>query len=418
MYLLEWLLIGLLAYWGVVLTASVGSLLFYSRREIRWRKQVGETELPNALVILSLRGADPNLPATLESLLHQEYPRYHVRIVVDHLQDPTWELVQQVVSECNAPAGHVEVAVLESPRETCSLKCSALLQATRALPPNCEVVAFIDADTVPHATWLRDLVQHLTDRRVGATMGNRWYVPPDGRWGSWSRYLWNVGAVVAMYMTVVPWGGSLAVKTSLLAELRERWKRAGCDDVPLVAVLWKMKLKLKFVPSVLMVNHEGCSYEVCERFVSRQLLWVRLYHPISWWLCQPGVAAAPFVLATVVTLAVIEFTRQHVDQALWLSGALVAFVCVTLACGMALEMGARSWLQQRGESGAKLTWKVVPAFFLVQWLMVVATWKSLVTRQITWRGIKYSIRGPWKVHMEQYAPYISADQAPSADSLL
>jgi cellulose synthase/poly-beta-1,6-N-acetylglucosamine synthase-like glycosyltransferase len=99
---------------------------------------------------------------------------------------------------------HIIVSPLNVRYQTCSLKCSALIQAVSSLNDDCEVVALIDSDTVPHPRWLRELVLPLADRRIGLTAGNRWYVPIKDQWGSLARYLWNISAVLQMNFYTIP----------------------------------------------------------------------------------------------------------------------------------------------------------------------------------------------------------------------
>jgi len=166
-------------------------------------------------------------------------------------------------------------------------------------------VAFADTDVAPHPEWLRELVAPLADPRVGATTGNRWYVPPVGRWGSLVRSLWNVSVVVGMYFWHLPWGGSLAIRADVLrrSTLRQVWSRAGCEDVPLYRVLRESGLRLIFVPEILLVDRGECGIIAGLRFMTRQFLWVRLYHPVCWWtsatfhILEVGIEAAAVVLA-------------------------------------------------------------------------------------------------------------------------
>ena len=177
---------------------------------------------PPALVVLSLRGPDDRLAECLRALFQQDYPSFVVCVAVDHPSDPAADVVGAVLEE--GDYSHVQVLHLESPLDRCSLKCSALRQATADLPVDCEIVAFLNADVVPRRDWLRRLARHLISPRVGAAMGNRWYLPPGKHWGSLVRFAWNATSIVTMNFWQVPWGGSLAVKASVLREtdLRER----------------------------------------------------------------------------------------------------------------------------------------------------------------------------------------------------
>jgi hypothetical protein len=74
-------------------------------------------------------------------------------------------------------------------------KCSSVTQAIERLDPSFEAVALLDAHTMPHRSWLRELVAPPADESVGAATGNRWYMPGGGSWGALVRYSWNAADV-------------------------------------------------------------------------------------------------------------------------------------------------------------------------------------------------------------------------------
>jgi len=165
---------------------------------------------PRTAVVVCLRGSDPFLADNLRAVLDQDYPDYSVHIVVDSPDDPAWDAVRKVVAQFDAQ--RVRVTTLEERKETCSLKCSSIVQVVSRLDDSYEVVALADADTSPHRTWLKELVMAMADDDVGAATGNRWYMPSRSSVGAVERYLWNAAAVVQMFCYSVPWGGTLAIK--------------------------------------------------------------------------------------------------------------------------------------------------------------------------------------------------------------
>jgi cellulose synthase/poly-beta-1,6-N-acetylglucosamine synthase-like glycosyltransferase len=191
---------GVLAVFVVLQTLY--ALAFVSSFCLPSSKTIKDELLPKAAVILSLRGADPFLTDCVHALLHQNYPQYNLHIVVDSQQDPAWNIVNKTIQQVGAT--HVQISTLIARHNTCSLKGSALVQAIHALDDSYKVVAFIDADVIAHPNWLRELVAPLMDERIGATTGNRWYMPQIGQWGSLVRYLWNTVAVIFMCIHQAP----------------------------------------------------------------------------------------------------------------------------------------------------------------------------------------------------------------------
>ena len=126
------------------------------------------------LVVLSLRGADPYLRDSLTRLLTSDYPDVRFRIVIDSADDPSLTIVDAFLQERDD--ARVERMILKNRLPHCSGKVSGLLEATESIPENCQLVAWIDGDSLLHRTALRELADGLRDPKVGAVSGNRWYL--------------------------------------------------------------------------------------------------------------------------------------------------------------------------------------------------------------------------------------------------
>ncbi len=61
-----------------------------------------DDRLPKTAVILCLRGADPYLRQCLRALLQQNYPQYELKVVVDHQDDPAWNVAIDTIQELGA----------------------------------------------------------------------------------------------------------------------------------------------------------------------------------------------------------------------------------------------------------------------------------------------------------------------------
>ncbi len=398
-------------FWGLVVLALAQALLvprFVWRLTRSRPAPAADTQCPKTSVVLCLRGPDPFLATCLEGLLHQDYPRYDVRIVVDCVDDPAWHTVHEVLGR-GAPV-HVDVQPLTERRKTCSLKCSSLLQAISQLDQSCEVVALLDADTIPHRTWLRELVAPLADPQVGAASGNRWYMPAVLSWGSLVRYLWNAAAVVQMFWYRIPWGGSLAVKTTALREcgLLDRWGKSFCEDTMLFRQLKREGYKVAFVPSLMMVNREACNIPNFFGWVRRQLLTARLYHPAWALVAGHGLGLCVAHLAALTLLLVAVFRGQWTAAA-WIAGAQALYWGVMAVLMVALETGVRPIPAARGEPTRWLSplgcvW-LGAALLLTQAVYAAAMLSAMTVRNVAWRGVHYEIGGPFRIRLVDDRPY-------------
>ncbi len=363
---------------------------------------------PEVLVILPVRGADDTLAHCVEALARQDYDKYRVRVILDSHTDPGWRVIDQVlVSQPDLP---IEVVELREPHPHCSLKCSAVHQATEELG-DCQVVALLDSDVVPHASWLKKLVAPLADEMVGAAHGNRWYLPQRAQWGSLLRYCWNTAAVVTMYLWGMPWGGTLAIKRRVLDEsdIRDRWLRAGCEDVPLVSVLRDLGLSVRFVPSLVMVDRNETRLRDSLRFLDRQLLWARLYYGACWWSSNLW----QIVIALSIVTAVACGLGGLFSGQIWLFAAAALILGVTMGVATFLVRWVeRTLLPHEAGPATCSPWKTLLAVTLTNVMMVRVIIVSLLTRVIAWRGIAYRIAGPWRIEMLEYHPYV--DDVPAA----
>lgn len=396
-------LIGLVIFNGWLMFAFVSAL-----RKRSPSNSLPDNLLPKTAVILCLRGADPFLPRCIEALLSQNYPDYELRIVVDSCQDPAWKVVNQLIK--NYPHKQVRVSPLAFPLSTCSLKCSALVQAVSELNHDFKVVALVDGDTVVHHNWLRELVAPLSNSKIGATTGNRWYLPYGKCWGTTIRYLWNVASVPQMHFYHICWGGSLAIKTKVLRQtgLISKWEQAFCEDTMLYRILRLQGLQIKFVPSLMMLNSEECTVRGFYRWGKRQLLNTRLYHPF-WW----AIVVYSFVINLLPIWAGVQFETVWLNEE-WLSVAYLGTAIFINTASLpifllTLEHQVRAVIQARGEklpqfSAIKIL-KIVFANPFTQVISTIALLSAMKMRKVNWRGINYEIYGSLNIKLVEYRPY-------------
>ncbi len=399
---LFWLLLGM----AVIHTIAAIPFVW---RLYHWRRlRRGDARCPKTAVVLCLRGSDPFLPACLQAILDQDYPCYDVRIVVDSPDDPAWKTVQEVLSRSGA--ANVQVRFLVDRRPTCSLKCSSLLQAVSQLDASHEIIALIDADVVPHRTWLRELVAPLQDERVAAATGNRWYMPASPSWGSLVRWLWNAAAVVHMDWYRIPWGGTLAVKMDAVrtAHLTARWEHTLCEDTLLYGAFRPLGYRVAWVPSLMMVNREQCRVTTFYRWVCRQLLTIRLHHP-AWRVLVVHDLATSLALWGGMLSLIAAMAVGDGAGAWWLLVGMGLQWGVLIAVLMGMEIGMRRMMAARGEPTAWLGLcglaRTVPAMVLTLAIYPAALLCAMRLREVGWRGIRYRVEGPGRIRMVEYRPY-------------
>ena len=371
---------------------------------------LSDNQLPKTAVILCLRGADPFLPNCLKALLEQDYPQYDLKIVVDSQDDPAWKVARDTVKD----ATNVQISPLKIASTVCSLKCSSLIQAISELDSSYKVVALVDADTVVHPTWLRELVTPLLHPKVGATTGNRWYLSKGMYWGTLVRYLWNISAVIQMYLYGIPWGGTLAIKTQVIHQsgILEKWARALSEDTMLKDILAEYDLKVKFVPSLLILNREECTLPKLMNWMKRQLLISKLYHS-QWWLVIIEAVFSTFLPNLILVLIMVNFLLAKWDIFAILLTCYSIYIFALLLIAIVVETSIREVISSRWLI-PKITFatlmKTLIGIPLTHWFYGFALVSSIRTSKISWRNIVYCIKSPFNIHLTKYQPYQSDSQ--------
>lgn len=413
-----------LAFFGVLIGSAliqfylVAGFVFRLRS---WKRPLlDDADCPPAAVILCLRGGDPFLSRCIDGLLGQDYPDYDIFFMVDHAEDPAMSILKRTLEGCTFDRFRIQI--LTSPLETCSLKCSSLVQAIEGLPTSTKIAAFLDADTIPHATWLRELCTALVPNDVGAATGNRWYRPTQTSRGSLIRYIWNAAATVQMYWYRIAWGGTLAMKLDSMrrAGILDKWRRAYCEDTMLRKALASIGEKVEFVPSLMMINREDCSLPSFRSWVKRQLLAARLYHPFwllvvghgigsslvflwGFWLCFAALVVGEFIEAAVVLFALFAFHGFLTCLLPWMERAVFEIA------------------KQRGDDDS---WPSRPSWLVVFWLgcatQCIYSWAligCIFLKRFHWRGIEYQVGGSFDIKMLGYLPYRSTHETEETHSI-
>jgi cellulose synthase/poly-beta-1,6-N-acetylglucosamine synthase-like glycosyltransferase len=383
-------------------------VLFYGSSA---RHPLGAPQLrPRAAVILPLRGADPSLESCLTGLLNQTYHPYAVYIIVDSCEDPAHAVVQRVLARGYSPHVQVHVDDLRAPGERCSLKVSAQLQAIAQLPRDVEIIAFLDADSVPAADWLASLLAPLADPNVGAATGIRWFVPRDDHWGTWVRHVFNSAVCTQMYAFNIPWGGSLAFHRRVLerSNLLTRWTRCLSEDTSFYGPLREIGLRLEFVATATLVNAESTDLRAAFRFILRQLLIARLHH-VHWPAIFLGNVGSFIALVACIALLACGYTNWHSKIGiavllLWYFAGMYCALIILERTAAALTRTARA---------RSLSWKRIAAVPLTLVMAIFAMLATLFLRTIEWRGITYAIEGRDRIRLLAYRPYGRSTDEPT-----
>lgn len=377
---------------------------------------------PEVAVMMSVRGCDPGLAETVKRLLDQDYARYSVNVVVDHVQDPAWELLTQLKIEHDS-ANRLRLATLETPLSTCGLKCSSLIQAFQSLPQSTDIVAIVDADVRVHPGWIADLTAPFEDKGIAVVSGSQWFEPPaSSNSGSIIRSIWNAGALVPTVLLQHPWAGSMAMRYAQVAEssLIERWSQSFVDDGPIAEFAKEVGGKIFVSPRLLMVNREPCSRQFSIRWMSRMLTWSRVYESTFFLTFLHACVSVFFAVAIDVILIVAILSMSRWMMVVALAAFLIA-AGNSLAGYVLIRRGVSSSLRQRGQPPLKRLnvsqlWQLLLMLGPVQLLYLYSCLVATFRRTVQWRGIEYAIEGK-RCRMIQYQPWQRSTEVDASESI-
>lgn len=374
--------------------------------------------LPRVAVLLCVRGADPSLSECLEGLQNQDLDAFDLFVAVDAPDDPALQLIDECFDDSASPT----VLLVDEKRSTSSLKCSALVEALARIPDDYAVIALIDADTVPDQHWLTDLVLPLlSDTGIGATTGTRWFTPGRSGLGTQVRHVWNTAAIVQMHLYNIAWGGSLAIRRDVIERcgLLEKWSHAFCEDTMLDAVLKEHGLRLYRVPHLILENTESTSLASAFEWITRQLLTVRLYHPL-WPLVLAHGKATSLGLFFAPLILLILFLFGERRGLVLLGSTIAAYQAWNLLLLYAIDSITLKTLRSRKGFNAEATSSFGQPMYLLatlvcQYIHPLTCSAAQRARQVNWRGIDYRIKDG-RIEMNEYLPYSQKDQPDDAGS--
>ena len=362
---------------------------------------------PAVAVVLCARGADPHLLSCLEALGLQDWSDYHVFFVCDDAEDPALEIFRLFASSSNPE--RFEVCIVDQHVPSRSLKCNSLLGICSKLDPRFEVVALIDADVVPDQQWIGRLVAPLCRDSVGASWGMRWFEAPSLRLGSQVRAVWNAAALVQMQSYAIAWGGSLAIKRRALeiAGVLDAWQTALFEDVMIGPTLAKHGLRTEMCRNLLLISREDTSLLNAARWITRQLLDVRLYHPLWPLVLLHAVAIGGLGLALAAGALIFMLFGELTQAAICILG-LVVFQWANSRLRSQIIRAMRSIVEDNAIGGSRpgirewfLVVVIVP---LTQTVHLVAAISASLLRTVRWRGITYDVRRRRSIVMRRFIP--------------
>lgn len=355
---------------------------------------------PRVAVLCPCKGMEPGLERNLVSLTEFEHKNYEVFFILASTSDPAYTTLKRVVETSRAKA-HVVIA--DKP-QGCGEKVNNLRAAIEQLPPEFEVLVFVDSDGRPSRGWLHHMVAPLADTRLGATTTMRWLFPNRGNLPTALLAAWNAPVVTMLTEKGKNfcWGGGTAIRRSVFeqANVLEEWKNSISDDYSMTRALGHVGRPIAFLPECLTPSFVETDASGLLEFTNRQILITRVYAPNLWLpaLLVHALYCLTFLFGLLLVLRNLLAARPFFDL------ATLAFLPLLLAALRgALRVAAVTELLPA--SRAQITrdaWIYIVLNVFLPFLYLVNFVNSLVTRKTRWRGVAYELISPQETRILVY----------------
>jgi len=391
------------SFWYVIYAMAAGLAIVQSlllvlqtlehRRFARNRLDQLDRHRPTGRVMVyaPCKGMDAGMEENLRRLLDQDYDDYEVTFIVESTSDPAYGLIRRLMAEHGRVVTRVIVAGLAVDT---GQKVHNLRAATAEIPPGIEYLAFVDSDARPRREWLRALVSHLDDQRVGLTTGYRWFVPVEPTFARHLIYSINCNVAV-LFRSRDPnliWGGSWALRREVFESLRVRDALKGVltEDLVVAQLVRKSRLRVEYEPACMVPSPlEGDLWSLFA-FLRRQYLLGRVYAPPWWWVGFLTTLYANVVLLGSAGLAAWGLAAG--SPLAWIAGgACAALYGVHVVRGLLRQSLVDIYcpdLRQTLRSAARFDVWAGP---LVSLFSAAGLIGSALGNRVTWRGTTYRL---------------------------
>ena len=347
---------------------------------------------PPTCLILACKGDEPGLAKNIGAMVQQDYNDYRTIIVTDTEQDPAHKVAESVIARYPNVKANV---ITSTAHNQASGKVAALLTALEESGGEAEVYAFIDSDALVHPSWLKELVDPLSDPSIGATTGFRWYFPTHNGFWSHVQAAWNASGSSLLFNDKYnfPWGGAMAVRADTLRKIKieQVWEKAVSDDLSLNSALRNFGYRISFIPQCTVATFSNITFTSFMRWTTNQITLVRAYHRPLWnyALVAYGFFNTSFVLGFISLIIALWFGP------FWLIPASLLLLPTPLGIfGSKIRLGAfKQAIPDLKSEFERTSRGDYIASLIVPWVMTYSIFKSTFTNEIEWRGRRYRLIG-------------------------
>ena len=368
--LLCWLVLSLLPHW--VALGLAWSKFRQSRASDRLPKP---TSFPPVEVFVPVKGLSEDASEALRSLVEQTYPAYSVTFILESLDDPANSVVDRLC------AGHPHAGkVISGLSVSAAQKNHNLVEGTKRLSPDTEILVFCDSTNAADPNWLVRFTEPIRSRAAEVVTTFRAFAPQPETIGGLCQAIYAAFVLVLATLHPMPWGGATGIRRETFErlEVARAWSCTVVDDLVLGNVLAKAGLEVLMEPAeILRSPIKGQTVGGFLSYLDRQILFPKWTHPDLW--LQALFLHVNLTAATVVSVALMALSLAGF---LGTVPGLTAggFLCSLLAFALLLRR-----INPFSPSVGGWLISLVPCMLLAAFVFI----RSVFRDYIDWHGRRY-----------------------------
>jgi cellulose synthase/poly-beta-1,6-N-acetylglucosamine synthase-like glycosyltransferase len=347
-------------------------------------------------VIVPCKGnGDPNFGNNLLSIIQQEYtgPVQFI-FCVESLFDPALPTLRQLQQQHQ----YVQICVAGLATQSAQ-KTHNILKGMSLAPADTDIFLFADADIQPHSTWLQEMVTPFQEPGVGAATGCFRRIPlsESFRLGEYIAGLFGASIVAGISDDWLKglWGGSLALRHSIITQygIQERLATHIVDDIAVMQLLRRHKIKRRYVPSCTLKSYCDMSVEDSLEWFTRQLQFSQIYLKDLYLFYH--IMIIPYALS--ILAAPIVLVYGVVSGNLLAVKTSLAFWLAVMLAGLFLRLGVP--VNPASTAPGDRRYRLIPWLLVTPVAFVYGGWALLNTHfrvkygilTMYWRSIEYRV---------------------------
>ena len=346
---------------------------------------------PPAVLVMAVKGRDPEFDECLAKLFAQDYPAFRFIFSVEAAADAAVAAIEPYRAKY---PGRVEIVVAGEGVDE-GQKTTNLVAAVDRLRREDEIVVLCDADIWPEPDWLRRLAAPIVEGKADIVTGFPWLIVKDGKAASYmlTSLAASVATIPRLSMFNGAWGGTTALRQDYFKSLEIRANLRGVlsDDLQLTNVATAAGSRI-IVPRELLLRtaiHTGGWGDVIAE-ARRWYMLVRVHMPAAYGatIFAMSFGALGWVFAIVGALMLEPEARTI------LAVAIVLSILRTLGRALLVYRlwGSDGFAENR--NSFLIDWLISPVGMLFS---ALCGWSAMFMRRTTWSGITYEVRGPQQV---------------------